>query len=438
MSTPVPKVGFISLGCPKALVDSEHIITQLRAEGYAISSTYDDADVVVVNTCGFIDDAVEESLDAIGEAMAENGQVIVTGCLGARADVVRETHPDVLAVTGPHAFKEVMTAVHRHLAPPHDPFTSLVPPQGIKLTPRHYAYLKISEGCNHRCTFCIIPSMRGDLASRPIGDVMDEAERLVAAGVKELLVISQDTSAYGVDVAYRTEFWRGRPLKTRMTQLAEALGSLGVWVRLHYVYPYPHVDKVIPLMAEGKVLPYLDMPLQHASARILKAMKRPGDIEGMLKRIAHWREVCPELTLRSTFIVGFPGEQEEDFQRLLDFLEAAQLDRVGAFMYSPVEGAAANALPGAVPEALKAERLERFMAVQERISAAKLAAKVGRTLAVLVDDVDQEGAIGRSQGDAPEIDGRVYIDDSCRVSPGDVVQVRVTHADAHDLYGQCV
>ena len=438
MSTPVPKVGFISLGCPKALVDSEHIITQLRAEGYAISSTYDDADVVVVNTCGFIDDAVEESLDAIGEAMAENGQVIVTGCLGARADVVRETHPDVLAVTGPHAYKEVMTAVHRHLAPPHDPFTSLVPPQGIKLTPRHYAYLKISEGCNHRCTFCIIPSMRGDLASRPVGDVMDEAERLVAAGVKELLVISQDTSAYGVDVAYRMEFWRGRPLKTRMTQLAEALGSLGVWVRLHYVYPYPHVDEVIPLMAEGKVLPYLDMPLQHASARILKAMKRPGDIEGMLKRIAHWREVCPELTLRSTFIVGFPGEQEEDFQRLLDFLEAAQLDRVGAFMYSPVEGAAANALPGAVPEALKAERLERFMAVQERISAAKLAAKVGRTLAVLVDDVDQEGAIGRSQGDAPEIDGRVYIDDSCRVSPGDVVQVRVTHADAHDLYGQCV
>ena len=438
MSKSVPKVGFVSLGCPKALVDSEHVITQLQAEGYAISPTYDSADVVVVNTCGFIDDDVEESLDAIGEALAENGKVIVTGCLGAKADVVREAFPDVLAVTGPHAYREVMAAVHRHLAAPHDPFTSLVPPQGIKLTPPHYAYLKIAEGCNHRCTFCIIPGMRGDLVSRPIGEVLREAEHLVKAGVKELLVISQDTSAYGVDVAYRTGFWGGRPLKTRMTALADALGELGVWVRLHYVYPYPHVDEVIPLMAEGRVLPYLDIPLQHASSRILKAMKRPGNIEGTLNRIARWREVCPDITLRSTFIVGFPGEREEDFACLVDFLEAAQLDRVGAFMYSPVDGAVANRLPDAVPEAVKQERLERFMAVQARISAARLAAKVGAVLEVLVDEVEGGQAVGRSRGDAPEIDGRVYIEGSPRLAPGDLTTVRIMRSDAHDLYGECI
>ncbi len=379
-----PKIGFVSLGCPKALVDSEQILTQLRAEGYETSSTYEDADLVVVNTCGFIDSAVEESLDAIGEALAENGKVIVTGCLGARSggDVVKQAHPQVLAVTGPHALPEVMAAVHMHLPQPHDPYTSLIPPQGIKLTPRHYAYVKISEGCNHRCTFCIIPSMRGDLVSRPINQVMQEAENLVNAGVKELLIISQDTSAYGVDMKYRTGFWQGRPLKTRMTDLVRALGEFGVWVRLHYVYPYPHVDEVIPLMAEGRILPYLDVPFQHASPRILKAMKRPASSENNLERIRQWRDVCPDITLRSTFIVGFPGETEGEFEQLLEFLEEAQLDRVGCFAYSPVEGAVANALPGHVPEEIKEERRARFMAVQEKISTMRLARKIGKHMTV--------------------------------------------------------
>ncbi|MGZ8265522.1 MAG: 30S ribosomal protein S12 methylthiotransferase RimO, partial [Burkholderiales bacterium] len=381
VSTPAPsKVGFVSLGCPKALVDSERILTQLRAEGYLISPSYEGADLVVVNTCGFIDSAVEESLDAIGEALEENGKVIVTGCLGARSDLVRQAHPKVLAVTGPHATDDVMRAVHEHLPKPHDPFADLVPPQGIKLTPRHYAYLKIAEGCNLRCTFCIIPSMRGDLVSRPVGEVMSEAEALVRAGVKELLVISQDTSAYGVDVKYRTGFWGGRPLKTRMTELARALGSLGAWVRLHYVYPYPHVDEVIPLMAEGKVLPYLDVPFQHASRRILKAMKRPASAENNLARVRRWREICPDLTIRSTFIAGFPGETEADFEELLGFLEEAQLDRVGCFAYSPVEGATANALPDPVPDEVKEERRARFMAAQERISTERLKRKVGKEM----------------------------------------------------------
>jgi ribosomal protein S12 methylthiotransferase len=430
-----PKIGFVSLGCPKALVDSEQILTQLRAEGYETSSTYDDADLVVVNTCGFIDSAVEESLDAIGEALAENGKVIVTGCLGAKegGDVVKRAHPQVLAVTGPHALPEVMAAVHMHLPQPHDPYTSLIPPQGIKLTPRHYAYLKISEGCNHRCTFCIIPSMRGDLVSRPVNQVMQEAENLVNAGVKELLVISQDTSAYGVDVKYRTGFWQGRPLKTRMTELVRAMGEFGVWVRLHYVYPYPHVDEVIPLMAEGKILPYLDVPFQHASARILKAMKRPASSENNLVRIKRWREVCPDITLRSTFIVGFPGETEAEFEQLLDFLQEAQLDRVGCFAYSPVEGAAANALPNHVPEEVKEERRARFMAVQEKISAARLARKIGNRMTVLVDEIQKNKAIARSTADAPEIDGVVYVSNVKNVKPGEFIEVEVTGADAHDL-----
>src|SRR5436189_3078123 len=398
-----PKVGFVSLGCPKALVDSEGILTRLRAEGYAISPSYDGADLVVVNTCGFIESAMQESLEAIGEALEENGRVIVTGCLGAKGDVVRQTHPKVLAVTGPHALEEVMTAVHEHLPKPHDPFADLVPPQGIKLTPRHYAYLKISEGCNHRCTFCIIPSLRGDLASRPIGEVMREAENLVKAGVKELLVVSQDTSAYGVDVKYRTGFVNGRPVKTKMTDLCLALGELGVWVRLHYVYPYPHVDEVIPLMAEGKILPYLDVPFQHASARILRLMKRPASSERVLERIRAWREVCPDITIRSTFIAGFPGETESEFTELLSFLQEAQLDRVGCFAYSPVEGAAANELPDPLPEPVKEERRRRFMEAQAKIRAAKLQAKVGRTLRVLVD----EPGVARSEGDAPDIDGVV-------------------------------
>jgi len=434
MSKAVPQVGFVSLGCPKASSDAERILTQLRAEGYEISGSYQDADLVVVNTCGFIDSAVEESLDAIGEALAENGKVIVTGCLGAKGSVVQDAHPNVLAVTGPHALDEVMAVVHAQLPKPHDPFTDLVPPQGIRLTPRHYAYLKISEGCNHRCSFCIIPSLRGDLVSRPVGEVMQEAESLVKSGVKELLVISQDTSAYGVDVKYRTGFWEGRPLKTRMTELARALGELDVWVRLHYVYPYPHVDEVIPLMADGLVLPYLDVPFQHASPRILKAMKRPGDIEGTLARIAKWRDICPELTIRSTFITGFPGETEADFQQLLDFLEEAQLDRVGAFAYSAVEGAAANALPDQVPEPVKQERLERFMALQARISAAKLQQKIGQTMLVLVDEADDENAVGRSQADAPEIDGVVYLEGGAGLLPGDLVEVEITGADEHDLY----
>jgi len=434
------RVGFISLGCPKALVDSEQILTQLRAEGYEISPSYDDADLVVVNTCGFIDSAVEESLDAIGEALAENGKVIVTGCLGAKedGDVVKKAHPQVLAVTGPHALPEVMSAIHTHLPQPHDPYTSLIPPQGIRLTPRHYAYIKISEGCNHRCTFCIIPSMRGDLVSRPIHQVMQEAEHLVNAGVKELLIISQDTSAYGVDVKYRTGFWQGRPVKTRLTELAQALGSLGVWVRLHYVYPYPHVDEVIPLMAQGKILPYLDVPFQHANPRILKAMKRPANAENNLARIRQWREICPDITLRSTFIVGFPGETEAEFEELLDFLREAQLDRVGCFAYSAVEGAAANQLPDAVPEEIKEDRRARFMQLQEEISRDLLAAKIDKEITVLVDAVDEEGAIARSSADAPEIDGVVYLDGVFDVEPGDFVKVRVVDSDAHDLYAERV
>jgi ribosomal protein S12 methylthiotransferase len=432
--TPPRKVGFVSLGCPKATVDSEHILTQLRAEGYLVAPSYQDADLVVVNTCGFIDAAVEESLDAIGEALAENGRVIVTGCLGAKGDIVREHHPKVLAVTGPHATDAVMEAVHLHLPKPHDPYTDLVPPQGIRLTPRHYAYLKISEGCNHRCSFCIIPSMRGDLVSRPIGEVMTEAESLVRAGVRELLVISQDTSAYGVDIRYRTGFWNGRPIKTRMTELAQALAGLGVWVRLHYVYPYPHVDEVIPLMAEGGLLPYLDVPFQHASPRILKLMKRPANAEGTLKRIQAWRATCPELTIRSTFVVGFPGETEREFEDLLGFLEEAQLDRVGCFAYSPVEGATANALPDPVPEELKEERRARFMAVQEKISAARLNQKVGRTMTVLVDEVGKNGAIARSSADAPEIDGRVIIRQGSKLKAGEFVKVKITKSDAHDLW----
>jgi ribosomal protein S12 methylthiotransferase len=433
---PPAKVGFVSLGCPKALVDSERILTQLRAEGYVISPSYEGADLVVVNTCGFIDSAVAESLDAIGEALQENGKVIVTGCLGAKGDVVRKTHPKVLAVTGPHATDEVMQAVHTHLPQPHDPFVDLVPPQGIKLTPKHYAYLKISEGCNHRCTFCIIPSMRGDLVSRPIGDVMKEAETLVKAGVKELLVVSQDTSAYGVDIKYRTGFWGGRPIRTRMTELAAALGELGAWVRLHYVYPYPHVDEVIPLMAEGKILPYLDVPFQHASPRILKAMKRPASSENNLARVRRWREICPDLTIRSTFIVGFPGETEAEFEELLGFLEEAQLDRVGCFAYSPVEGATANGLKDPVPEEVKEARRERFMTVQARISADRLKRKIGQTLTVLVDEIDEGGAVARSAADAPEIDGLVHLPRSRKLKAGEFAQVLVEDADEHDLYAR--
>lgn len=432
------KVGLVSLGCPKALVDSEQIVTQLRAEGYEISPQYDNADLVVVNTCGFIDAAVSESLEAIGEALAENGKVIVTGCLGAKGDIVMENHPQVLAVTGPHAKDEVMKKIHEHLPPEHNPLTSLIPPQGIKLTPQHYAYLKISEGCNHRCTFCIIPALRGDLVSRPVGEVLQEAEKLVKSGVKELLVISQDTSAYGVDVKYKTDFWGGRPVKTRMTELANALGDMGVWTRLHYVYPYPSVDDVIPLMAEGKILPYLDIPLQHASPKILKAMKRPGNIEGTLERIKRWRDICPEITLRSTFIVGFPGETDEDFEQLLEFLDEAQLDRVGAFAYSDVEGATANELPNQVDEDDKQERLERFMHFQADISAEKLEKKIGQTIDVLVDYSDEEQTIARSKADAPEIDGNVIIEDDTGLKPGDFAKVKVITSDEHDLWGTVV
>ncbi|MDH5210713.1 MAG: 30S ribosomal protein S12 methylthiotransferase RimO [Betaproteobacteria bacterium] len=425
----VPKIGFVSLGCPKALVDSERILTQLRAEGYATAKDYGGADLVIVNTCGFIDAAVEESLGAIGEALSANGKVIVTGCLGAKDGVVQAAHPSVLAVTGPHDTEGVMRAVHAHLPKPHDPFTDLVPPQGVKLTPQHYAYLKISEGCNHRCSFCIIPSMRGDLMSRPLGEVMQEAENLVKAGVKELLVVSQDTSAYGVDLKYRTGFWRGRPMKTRMLELCRALGDLGVWVRLHYVYPYPHVDEVIPLMAEGRILPYLDVPFQHASARILRLMRRPASAEKVLERLGAWRAVCPALTVRSTFIVGFPGETEAEFEELLAFLEQAQLDRVGCFAYSPVEGAAANALSHPVPEAVKEARRARFMQAQEAISARKLQAKVGQTLQVLVD----APGVGRSAADAPEIDGTVRFRGG---NSGEFRQVTIERAGAHDLHGR--
>lgn len=439
MNQSPPKVGFISLGCPKALVDSEHIVTQLRAEGYEISSSYEDAQLVIVNTCGFIDSAVEESMDAIGEALAENGKVIVTGCLGAKEGVIETQYPNVLAVTGPHAANEVMQVVHQHLPKPHDPFSDLVPKAGIKLTPKHYAYLKISEGCNHRCTFCIIPSLRGDLVSRDIGQVMQEAENLVNAGVKELLVISQDTSAYGVDVKYRTGFWGGRPIKTNMTELANALGDLGVWVRLHYVYPYPHVDDVIPLMAEGKILPYLDIPFQHASPKILKAMKRPGNIDKTIERIQKWRGICPDITLRSTFIVGFPGETEDDFELLLDFLEEAQLDRVGAFAYSPVEGAVANKLGNFVPEELQQERLQRFMELQAQISADKLQQKIGQTMTVLVDGFDEDGLLlARSKADAPEIDGEVILDEAEDVNVGDFIEVKIVAATEHDLIAKPV
>lgn len=435
-----PKVGFVSLGCPKAGSDSERILTQLRAEGYEISNSYEQSDLVVVNTCGFIDSAVQESLDAIGEALNKNGKVIVTGCLGAKKEVVTGAHPSVLAVTGPHALEEVMGHVHTHLPKPHDPYIDLVPPQGIRLTPKHYAYLKISEGCNHRCSFCIIPSMRGDLVSRPIGDVMNEAESLVNAGVSEILVISQDTSAYGVDMKFRKGFWNGRPVRTHMTELSKSLGELGVWVRLHYVYPYPHVDDVIPLMAEGAILPYLDVPLQHASPRILKSMKRPASSENNLARIKAWRDICPEIAIRSTFIVGFPGETEDDFKMLLDFMEEAQLDRVGCFAYSAVDGAVANNLPDQVAEEVKQERLSRFMEVQERISAAKVAAKIGSLQTVLVDELteDDDGnviAIARTKGDAPEIDGIVYLQDADGLNPGDFVDVQIVDSQGHDLIG---
>ena len=432
MASP-PRIGFVSLGCPKALVDSERILTRLRAEGYEVVGSYEDANLVVVNTCGFIDDAVHESLDAIGEALARNGKVIVTGCLGARPETITGRHPSVLKVTGAHAYEEVVEAVHQQLPPLHDPFVDLVPPQGIRLTPRHYAYLKISEGCNHHCSFCIIPSMRGRLASRPIGEVMLEAERLVKAGVKELLVISQDTSAYGSDLRYATGFWGGRPVRARFADLARALGSLGAWVRLHYVYPYPHVDEVIPLMAEGKVLPYLDVPFQHGSPRVLRLMKRPAAAEDTLARLRRWREICPDIAIRSTFIVGFPGETEQDFELLLEWLEEARLDRVGCFKYSPVEGAAANELPGIVPEEIKQERLERFMALASHISRAKLAEKVGRSMRVLVDEVDGGTAVARSEQDAPEIDGLVRITRAGKLAPGDWADVEITGADEYDL-----
>ncbi len=432
------KVGFVSLGCPKALVDSERILTQLKLDGYDIVPSYQDAELVVVNTCGFIDSAKQESLDAIGEAISENGKVIVTGCMGkgSDADSIRQLHPKVLSVTGPAAYEEVVSAVHEFVPHTriHDPFADLVPPQGVKLTPRHYAYLKISEGCNHRCSFCIIPHMRGDLVSRPIGEVMEEAERLVKAGVRELLVISQDTSAYGVDLKYRTGFWNGRPMKTSMQALCEGLAELGIWVRLHYVYPYPHVDQIVPLMAEGRILPYLDIPFQHGSPAVLKRMKRPAAAEKSLDRIRRWREICPDITLRSTFIVGFPGETEDEFQQLLDFLQEAQLDRVGCFQYSPVAGAPANALPDPVPEALKQERWDRFMAVQQQISADKLQAKVGRSIEILIDEVNEDGAIGRSAADAPEIDGKVYLDGASDLQPGDFVAAEVIAADEYDLW----
>lgn len=434
-----PKVGFVSLGCPKNLVDSERILTQLRTEGYDVVPSYDDAELVVVNTCGFIDSAVQESLEAIGEALAENGKVIVTGCLGAKENQIREIHPKVLEITGPHAYEEVLGHVHKYVEKPtHNPFTSLVPAHGVKLTPRHYAYLKISEGCNHRCTFCIIPSMRGDLVSRPIGEVLAEAKRLKEAGVKEILVISQDTSAYGVDVKHRTGFYDGMPVKTSMVALCEELAKLGMWVRLHYVYPYPHVDDVIPLMRDGKILPYLDIPLQHASPRILKLMKRPGSVERTLERIQKWREICPEITLRSTFIVGFPGETEEEFQMLLDFIDKAELDRVGCFKYSPVEGAKANELPDPVPAEVQEERFQRFMELQQQVSIRKLARKVGKEMLVLIDEVDEEGATGRSAADAPEIDGLVYLNGETGLKPGDMVKVRIDEADEYDLWASLV
>jgi len=430
------KIGFVSLGCPKATVDSERILTELRVQGYEMSADYSGADLVIVNTCGFIDAAVEESLEAIGEAMDENGRVIVTGCLGAKGDIVSNSYPDLLAVTGPHATEEVMEAVHAHIPPSHDPYLDLVPPGGLKLTPRHYAYLKISEGCNHRCSFCIIPSMRGDLVSRGSAEVLSEAESLVAAGVKELLVVSQDTSAYGVDIRYRTEFHGATPIRSHITDLARAMGNTGAWVRLHYVYPYPHVDDLIPLMADGLILPYLDIPFQHGSRAVLKAMKRPAHSEKVLSRIKKWREICPDLTLRSTFIVGFPGETESDFLELLQFIEEAQIDRAGCFEYSDVEGAGANKLPGQVPDTLKKERFERFMELQMAISKERLARKINQSIEVMVDNVDDGFAIGRSKGDAPEVDGVVEVDMAGTIAaPGEVITVDITDATEYDLIG---
>ena len=445
MQNSTPSIGFVSLGCPKNLVDSERILTELRTDGYNIVPSYENVDLVIVNTCGFIDSAVQESLEAIGEALEENGRVIVTGCLGAKEDHIREVHPKVLEVSGPHSYETVMAQVHKYVPKPtHSPYTSLVPKQGVKLTPKHYAYLKISEGCDHRCTFCIIPSMRGDLESRSITQVLDEAKRLAEAGVKELLVVSQDTSAYSMDLkrqegGVKTAFWNGMPIKNDLMTLCKQLGKLRIWVRLHYVYPYPHVDDLIPLMADGTLLPYLDIPLQHASPKILKAMKRPGSIDRTLERIKQWREICPDLTLRSTFIVGFPGETEEDFQLLLDFLKEAQLDRVGCFKFSPVEGAPATEMADQVPEDVKEERFHRFMQLQQEISANRLKQKIGKTLDVLVDEIDEDGIIGRSKADAPEVDGLVYVDNlsGMNVKVGDVIKVTITNSDEYDLWGSC-
>ncbi len=434
----IPKVGFVSLGCPKALVDSERIITKLRAEGYQIAADYDGADVVVVNTCGFLNSAKEESLNAIGEAMSANGRVIVTGCLGVEEDRIRAAHPGVLAVTGPHQYEQVMDAVHAAVPQLHDPFMDLVPPEGIRLTPRHYAYLKISEGCNNTCSFCIIPDLRGKLASRPANHVMTEAEKLVKAGVKELLVISQDTSAYGLDIKYATSLWKGQPLAARFLDLSKALGDLGAWVRMHYVYPYPHVDDVIPLMADGKILPYLDIPFQHASPKVLKAMRRPGNQDKTAARIAKWRAVCPDLAIRSTFIVGFPGETDADFEMLLDWLKEARLNRVGCFKYEAVEGAKANALDGTVPEEVKEERWHRFMAAQQEVSREILATRVGRTIDVIIDETDAEGALGRSKWDAPDIDGSVFINGATDLEAGQIVQAKIVHSDEYDLWGELV
>lgn len=436
MNMSSPTIGFVSLGCPKNLVDSERILTELRTQGYQVVPSYENADLVIVNTCGFIDSAVQESLEAIGEALNENGKVIVTGCLGAKEDQIRNVHPKVLEISGPHSYEAVLTHVNKYAPKPaYDPFTSLVPQQGVKLTPKHYAYLKISEGCNHNCTFCIIPSLRGEMVSRPIGNVLDEAKRLADSGVKELLVIAQDTSAYGIDIKNRTNFWNGMPLKTDIQTLCEQLATLGIWVRLHYMYPYPSVDNLIPLMAEGKILPYLDVPLQHASPSVLKSMKRPGTIDKTLERIYKWREICPDITLRSTFIVGYPGETEQDFDLLLDFLSKAKLDRVGCFPYSPIEGAAANQLANQIPEEVKQERFHRFMQLQQTISTEKLQNKIGKTLSVIIDEVDEEGAIGRSMADAPEIDGVVYLNEEKSVHVGDIVQVEIEHSDEYDLWG---
>ena len=433
-----PRVGIVSLGCPKALVDSERILTRLRSEGYEISPSYAGADAVVVNTCGFLDSAREESLDAIGEALAKNGRVIVTGCLGANAELIRQRHPSVLAITGPQQYEQVMQAIHAAVPPAHDPFLDLVPPEGVRLTPRHYAYLKIAEGCNHHCSFCIIPSMRGRLVSRPVADVLREAERLAEAGVQEILIISQDTSAYGLDLGHATGQWRDRQVPARLTELADALGDLGIWIRLHYIYPYPHVDELIPLMAAGRILPYLDIPFQHASPQVLRAMRRPANQERVLDRIHKWRRICPELTIRSTFIVGFPGETEADFEMLLNWLEEAGIDRLGCFRYEDVEGAAANALADHVPPEIREERWHRLMARQQAVSTARMAAYIGRVIEVLIDDVDEEGATGRSYADAPEIDGSVFLNGETTVKVGDRVQVRVAHADTYDLWGERV